>query len=55
MWSCCWHTKEGKVRGITIDLDDEWMKISVTNRKGEDETKIVRIDRRSEVEVRKGN
>lgn len=41
------------VKGNIIDVDEEWIKIAVTNKKGEHETKLVRIDRVSEVEIGK--
>ncbi|MBA2132674.1 hypothetical protein [Capillibacterium thermochitinicola] len=40
-----------KVKCYVEDVDEEWIKILVTNKKGEKETKLVRVDWVSEVEI----
>ena len=40
-----------KVKCHVVDVDEEWIKIVVTNKKDKNETKLVRIDKVSEVEI----
>lgn len=34
-----------------VDVDEEWIKFTTANKKGENVTKIVRLDKGSEVEI----
>jgi len=34
-----------------VDVDEEWIKFTTTNKKGENVTKIVRLDKGSGVEI----
>lgn len=40
-----------RVKCNIIDVDEEWIKFTVTNKKGEKVTKITRLEKISEVEI----
>lgn len=57
--TCLVECKEGLLDGKTviecqvIDVDDEWVKISYTNKKAENKVKIIRIDTIESIEISK--
>ena len=41
----------GNLKGNMVDVDEEWIKFTTANKKGENVTKIVRLDKGSGVEI----